>query len=131
MFNRKSACLALCAVAFGLVSAASMHAGDAVARTAHITFSGPVSLPGVTLGTGTYVFELSNPRNTLDMVTVMDRSRSRVYFSGFTLSVARPPGSAQPVALGEAAAGGAPKVIAWYPGSDALGHQFIYPKAAE
>jgi hypothetical protein len=130
MFTRKSACLALCAVVLGVVSVASVHAGGSAARTAHITFSGPVSLPGVALGTGTYIFELSNPSNRLDLVTVMDRSRSHVYFTGFTRSIARSPGSAQPVALGEAPLGGSPRVIAWYPQDDAMGHQFVYANSA-
>lgn len=130
MFNRKSACLALGAVVLGVVSVSLVHAGSSAARTAHITFSGPVSLPGVALGTGTYIFELANPRNTLDIVTVMDRSRSQVYFTGFTRPIARPPGLVQPVALGESSLGGSPKIVAWYPQDDAMGHQFVYANDA-
>ena len=130
MFIRKSAFLALGVVALGILAVASVHAGGTAARTAHITFSGPVSLPGVTLGTGTYIFELTDPVSSLDVVTVMDRNRSRVYYTGFTQPVARPAGAVQPVSLGEASEGLAPKIIAWYPEGDSMGHRFVYPKNA-
>jgi hypothetical protein len=130
MFNRKSVFLAVGVVALGMVAVGSVHAGGSVARTAHITFSGPVSLPGVTLGTGTYIFELTDPMSSLDVVTVMDRNRSRVYYSGFTQQVPRPAGAVQPVSIGEAPEGFAPKIIAWYPEGDSMGHRFVYPKNA-
>ena len=129
MFNRKSAFAAF-GVILAVVAAASVHAGGTLARTAHVTFSGPVSLPGVTLGTGTYIFELTDPFNNVDVVTVLDRSRSRVYYTGFTQQIARPAGAVQPVSLGEASPGAAPKIIAWYPDGDSMGHRFVYPKNA-
>jgi hypothetical protein len=128
-FNRKSAFAAL-GVMLAVVAAASVQAGSDVARTTHVTFSGPVSLPGVTLATGTYIFELTDPFNNLDVVTVRDKARSRVYYTGFTQAIVRPAGAVQPVSLGEAPAGSAPKIIAWFPESDSMGHKFVYPKDA-
>lgn len=130
MFTRMSSLIALGVVALAFIAVASVHAGGTVARTAHVTFSGPVSLPGVTLGSGTYIFELTDPLNSLDVVTVMDRARSRVSFNGFTQPIARPAGAVQPVSLGEASAGAAPKILAWYPEGESIGHRFVYPKNA-
>ena len=129
MFNRQSALAAL-GVMLAAASVVSVHTGSNVARTTHVTFSGPVSLPGVTLGTGTYIFELTNPLNSLDVVTVLDGARSRVYYTGFTQAIARPAGAVQLVSLGEASVGSAAKIVAWFPEGDGMGHKFVYPKDA-
>ena len=59
MFTRKLA-LAVCgAMVLGLTVASSGGAASMTAgKTNHLTFSGPVGLPGVTLPGGTYAFEL-------------------------------------------------------------------------
>src|SRR3954471_21664178 len=86
-------------------------------KTMYLTFSQPVSLPGVSLGSGTYTFEIANPDTSADVVRVTSRDGSIVYFLGFTHSVARPNGMKrdQNVSLGEAAAGVAPPITAWWP----------------
>ena len=109
----------------GLVS---VHAWNS-SRTTRVTFSGPVALPGVTLGSGSYVFQLMNPNNTLDVVTVRAENTGPVYFTGFTRPIPRPTGAVQVVSLGEARAGSAPRVLAWYPEGESMGHQFIYRDA--
>jgi hypothetical protein len=91
-----------------------------------VTFGGPVGLPGVTLGTGTYIFELTDPADNSDVVVVRDVNRSLVYFLGFTTRVDRPAGANSVVSLGEAQAGGARPVIAWYPQGEQTGYKFIY-----
>lgn len=128
MFNRKS--MFALGIVLAIAQISAVHAVNTVARTTHVTFSGPVSLPGVTLGTGTYIFELTDPLSSLDVVTVLDRARSRVYYTGFTQQIARPSGAVKLVSLGEASAGSAPKVVAWFPEGDGLGHKFIYAKDA-
>ena len=122
MTNRKSV---VAAVGAALVFVMAVSAQTAN-RTAHLTFSAPVALPGVSLGSGTYVFEIVNPDTMSDVVTVRNKDRSIVYFSGFTELVARPRGQTSPVALGEAQAGMAAPILAWYPGDGSLGHKFIY-----
>ena len=57
MLNRKSALLACGAIILG-VSMATSVAGNSLGSTNLLTFSGPVALPGVTLGAGTYAFEV-------------------------------------------------------------------------
>jgi hypothetical protein len=109
-------------------AAASATAWDSAARTTIVTFSGPVGLPGVTLGAGTYVFEVASPETSLDVVRVRSKDRSLVYFAGITQLVSRPEGlgSDRIVTFGEAPPGIAPPIAAWYPIGSALGHRFLY-----
>jgi hypothetical protein len=61
MMSRRSIVTACAAVLMGPVIAGSTQAwGDATRKT-HLTFSGPVSLTGVTLAAGTYTFERPSP----------------------------------------------------------------------
>lgn len=128
MFNRKSAAAAF-GVALGLVvAAASVHAWNPVPRT-QLTFSGAVSLPGVTLAAGTYVFEIANPESSSNIVRVRSKADSRhVYFMAFTYRIDRPAtlGAERQIVLGEASAGKAPPILAWFPAGTSTGQQFIY-----
>ena len=90
------------------------------------SFSGPVALPGVTLGAGRYVFERASDDVTI--VKVMSSDERRMYLLAFTRLVDRPanlPMTAQ-IVLGESARGVAPPIKAWYPEGRAQGHEFIY-----
>jgi hypothetical protein len=97
-------------------------------RTAYLTFSAPVGLPGVTLGPGTYTFELAAPDRDLDLVRVTSRDGRLVYFTGFTKTVERPWSLPlnQMIVLGESPANTAPPIKAWYSPDQRTGHQFIY-----
>ena len=102
MFNRKSSVAAYGVVLGFLVAAASVHAMNP-AHQALLTFSRPVSLPGVSLAAGTYVFEVANPETSSDVVRVRSNEDYRhVYFTGFTKRVDRPKGlrADRPVARG-------------------------------
>ncbi|HEY6362779.1 MAG TPA: hypothetical protein VIX63_16845 [Vicinamibacterales bacterium] len=131
MFTSKSALMACGAALLGLVVAA---AGDAASmtlrRTNHLTFSGPVGLPGVTLPRGTYTFALIDDEHP-DIVRVMSRDRSQVYFTGYTRRVRRPAGLSadRAVAFAETPSGVAPRIQAWYPIGVSTGHEFRYPDA--
>jgi hypothetical protein len=126
MSHRKSA-LALCG-AIILVAAATVGHAWSPSRATILTFSGPVELPGVALGSGTYIFELVDPVGSIDVVTVRDKSRTRVYYSGFTRRVERPAGKMGAVSLEETGPGVVPRILAWYPTSEAVGHSFVYSK---
>ena len=98
-----------------------------VARTAYLTFTAPVTLPGVSLGTGTYMFELADPLGDLSIVRVSSRDGSKVYYTGFTELVPRPRlHSDGLVSLGEAAAGMPVPISVWYPRDDPSGRKFVY-----
>ena len=87
MLTRRLALIACGAAVLGL---AIVPAGDASALavgTNHLTFSGAVALPGVTLPRGTYTFEVVDLHP--DIVRVLSRDGLRVYFMGFTVIVDR------------------------------------------
>ena len=128
MFNRKSV-LTACGVAIlGLVMTAPGNAWVDATGMNHLTFSGPVALPGVTLRAGTYIFELADPTVSYTLVRVLSRDRSRVYLTAFTMTTERPAGmpADRLVSFGEAPAGFAPPITAWFPVGESTGHQFIY-----
>lgn len=127
--NRRGVTAAGCAIVLGLVLMAASSRASMANHTTILTFSGPVSLPGVTLGRGTYVFELADP-DILDVVRVTSQDRKLTYFMGFTRRVDRPAGldAGRLVSLGESRPGVPPPILAWYP-VDSIGHQFIYRDA--
>jgi hypothetical protein len=115
------------AVVVGLLMAGSGHALTA-SRTTYLSFSGPVSLPGMTLPGGTYIFERALPEWNIHLVRISSADQKTVYLTTFTQLVDRP--AALPanrhVTLGEAAAGMAPPIKAWFPIGDRQGHEFLY-----
>jgi hypothetical protein len=120
-----AAALAVAGAACSTLSAAE---GDAARHTNYLTFSRPISLPGVTLAAGSYIFELADPMVSGEIVRVLSRSRSQVYYAGFTERVDRPWNMPrdQMVVFGEAARGTAPPVTVWYPLYEGSGFKFRY-----
>ena len=110
----------------GLVAAAPGDAGVDTNRTTQLTFSRPFSLPGVTLGAGTYIFERAAPDSAIEVVRVSSRDRRFIYYMGFTELVEKPRGTTSPVTFGEAPAGLASPVRAWYPTGTHTGHRCLY-----
>ena len=129
MVNRKWRWMVcgLTVVALALVPRAGATSNEH--KRTYLTFSHPVALPGISLGSGTYIFEIANPDSGADVVRVMSRDRLSSHFMGFTKAVARPHtlGRDQMVSLGEAAAGVAPPITVWWPEHDSTGRQFVYP----
>jgi hypothetical protein len=125
MFNRR---VTACGAILGFVMAISVYGWDNPSKSTSLTFSGPVRLPGVTLGAGTYIFELAAPETSADIVRVLSKDRSQVYLAVFTESVGRPAGMTadKQVSFGEASAGVASPITAWYPAFESRGHRFIY-----
>ena len=123
--------LALCGAAvFALTLVPSAAPLADAHKTTYLTFSQPVSLPGVSLGSGTYTFEIANPETSADVVRVTSRDGLVVYLMGFTKAIDRPNGMSRDriVSLGEAAAGVAPPITAWWPLNESTGRQFVYPR---
>src|SRR5688572_23561778 len=93
------------------------------------TFSGPVSMPGVTLPAGKYLFRLANPDSGRNVVQVLNADGTTPYGMFFSLPAERfEPASTPEVRFMETAAG-MPAAIKtwWYPG-ERSGYEFIYPK---
>ena len=84
MFNRR-VLLRVCGALLGLIIAAAtvttLSASIRSNRLEYLTFSGPVSLPGVTLNRGTYTFEVADAESTADIIRVRNRTTNVVVFS--------------------------------------------------
>ena len=114
------------ALLLGLAVSAYSNGWSDTRHRDYVTFSGAVSLPGVTLQAGTYRFEVPDVAAN-NIVSVSSRDGRKVYLTQFTLVVDRPSGGdTLTVTLGEAAAGTAPPVKAWFPLGEQTGRQFIY-----
>lgn len=123
----------LAAVAFGVTMLATLGAGSPHAwlnerQTTYVTFGRSVSLPGVQLTPGAYIFELAAPGSGSGLVRVLSRDRRKVYTMQFTIGSQRPAGLAdnRGITFDEAPAGEAPPIKAWYPVGEATGYAFIY-----
>ena len=130
MLIRRLALIACGAAVLGLAVAPAGDAASLGLKTNHLTFSGAVALPGVTLPRGTYTFEVVELHP--DIVRVLSRDGSRVYFMGFTTTVNRPMDQRADrlVTLTETSRGVPPRIETWYPIGESTGRRFIYPDAA-
>ncbi|HEX7797869.1 MAG TPA: hypothetical protein VF456_26085 [Vicinamibacterales bacterium] len=127
MFFHKPPVLALALIVLSMATTTSIGASQAK-HTMYVTFNRSVSLPGVTLRSGTYIFEAPNPDSDHDLVRVLSRDRSKVFLTTFTRTVQRRAGLKHDpvITFGELSPEGTLPVLAWWP-EGTEGHQFIYP----
>ena len=133
MVNRRFALSTCGAAIVGLLGAVSLHGGETpAARTTYLTVNVPVALPGVALAPGTYIFELAEPGERLDVVRVSSRDRSQVFYTGFTQVVERPAGLREdrPVSFGESRVRAPRPITVWYLPNESTGRRFVYPKGS-
>jgi hypothetical protein len=93
------------------------------------TFSGPVTMPGITLPAGTYLFRLANPTAGRDVVQVMSADGRTLY--GMFLSQPgqqREPAPTPGVRFLETADGMPAAIQAWWYPGQRTGHVLIYPR---
>jgi len=128
MFSRKRLLTALGVVILGLATTASIGAGVNDNDTMYVSFNRPVALPGVSLGSGTYVFERLD-MHADSVVRVLSRDRRIVYFTAFTYAVNRPAGLKRDhvISFAEASPNVPQPITIWWP-EDSPGRQFIYPE---
>jgi hypothetical protein len=131
MASRKWLSAAFGVVLLGLSAPASTRAhenSDDLDRMMYVTFNRPVSLPGVALGSGTYIFELPDPIGAWNVVRVSSRDRRLVYLTAFTRVVDRPRGMnpEQPISFSEAPSNTPQPIKTWWPAGESTGRQFIY-----
>jgi hypothetical protein len=115
-------------VLLGLAIAQRVAAEMVPERTTYLTFTRTVRVPGATLNSGTYIFELVDSFAAPGVVRVSSRDRKVSYFMGFTKAVERPR-DLRPdmsVSFGEAAAGAAPPIDVWWPIGERTGRKFVY-----
>jgi hypothetical protein len=128
MLSRKPLVTALAVVILGLATAVSIGAGVSDNDTMYVTFNRPVALPGVSLGSGTYIFKRLD-LHAHSVVRVLSRDRKINHYTGFTYAVNRPAGLKRDhvISFAEASPDVPQPIAIWWP-EDSPGRQFIYPK---
>jgi hypothetical protein len=128
MFSRKLLVTALGVVILGLATTVSTGAGVNDNDTMYVSFNRPVALPGVSLGSGTYIFERLD-MHAHSVVRVVSRDRKIVLFTAFTNQVNRSAGQKrdQVISFAETSPNAPQRIAIWWP-EDSPGREFIYPK---
>jgi hypothetical protein len=99
-------------------------------RSTIVTFSAPVSLPGITLPAGSYLFKLADTQATRNVVQIYDKDRTKIFTTLITVSAQRNDASDESVVtFKETPADRPPAVHYWYYAGEKAGHEFAYPKA--
>lgn len=95
-----------------------------------VTFSAPVSLPGVTLPAGSYAFKLLDSQVNRNIVQVFDRDQTKIIATIMAIPAQRnEPTDETVITFSEAPANAAPAVRYWYYPGEKTGQEFAYPKA--
>lgn len=98
-------------------------------KTAYLTFSAPVQVPGVTLNAGTYWFRLTNPDTSRNVLQVLSNDGSIVYAMFHTIPDSRTRLTEEAiVSFRETPEGVAPAVKSLFYGGEYRGYEFVYPK---
>jgi len=128
MFSCRGLVTAAGMIILGLATTASIGAGAHDNDTMYVSFNQPVGLPGVSLGSGTYIFERLD-MHAHSVVRVLSRDRRIVHFTAFTSPVDRPAGLKrdQVFTFAEATPNSPKPIAVWWP-EDSPGRQFIYPE---
>ncbi|SRR5215208_1900392 len=108
-------------------------AGRAEAQPAdyrtYFTFSAPVTLPGVTLPAGKYIFRLADPDSSRKVINVLsaDGKKSLAMLHTIPNQATKAPKDAE-IRFMETSAKVPPPVKTWWYAGKAIGYEFIYPR---
>jgi hypothetical protein len=95
----------------------------------YFTFSAPVTLPGLTLPAGKYIFRLADPNSSRKIINVMtgDGKRSLAMLHTIPNQASKAPQDAE-IRFMETDAQVPPPVKTWWYAGKAIGYEFIYPR---
>ena len=118
-----------CAVAVFVCLVAAPVSAQPLDKRTLFTFSGPVTLPGVTLPAGQYLFRLADPNSSSKVVQVLNADGTKPYGLFFAITAKRLEPASSPEVHFMETASGTPAAIRtwWYPG-ERRGYEFIFPK---
>jgi len=98
-------------------------------RATIISFDAPVSLPGVTLPAGSYLFRLTDSYENRNIVQVFDKDRSKIFATILAIPAQRNERSDETVVtFNESPASAAPAIRYWYYPGARSGQEFAYPR---
>ena len=127
MAKRMIASLAFAVLILGIGSAAQAQPAD---YKTYFTFSGPITLPGVTLPAGKYIFRLADAQSGRKVVSIQSEDGKRQLAMLHTIPNQAPKAPNDPeIRFMETSSNVPPPVKTWwYPGKS-IGYEFIYPRA--
>ena len=127
MLNRLLVSSALAVFVSGIGGTA--HAQTSDYRT-YFTFTTPVTLPGVTLPAGRYLFRLADPNSSRKVISVLSADGKTPLAMLHTIPNQLMKAPQDPEIRFMETSGNMPPAIKtwWYPGK-AIGYEFIYPRA--
>ena len=117
---------ALAALVLGASGTAQAQPADY--RT-YFTFSAPVTLPGVTLPAGKYLFRLADPNSSRKVINILneDGTKSLAMLHTIPNQLTQAPKVAEIRFMETSSAMPPPIKTWWYPGKS-IGYEFIYPR---
>jgi len=119
-----TACAAL-ALTAGLATAQTVPPD----RLTYVTFSGPVSVPGMTLPGGTYAFKIMDSNADRHIVQIFNREQTKLFTTLLAVPATRPEPTGDPViTFKETRSDQPPAVHYWYYAGDLAGNELVYPK---
>jgi hypothetical protein len=117
------------AAALALTAGIAMAQGIVPDRSTIVTISAPVSVPGVVLPAGEYLFRLADSNTNRNVVQIYDKDRTKIFATLIAIPAERnePSGDAV-VTFRETPASQAPALRYWYFAGEKAGNEFAYPK---
>jgi hypothetical protein len=95
----------------------------------YFTFSAPVTLPGMTLPAGKYIFRLADPSSSRKVINVLseDGKRSLAMLHTIPNQASRAPKDSE-IRFMETNAQVPPPIKTWWYAGKSIGYEFIYPR---
>src|SRR3954463_4447845 len=129
MRRTKTTLAALCA-ALALTAGMATAQSTPSDRTTFVTFSGPVSVPGMTLPAGTYTFRLADSQADRHIVQIFDKEGAKLFTTLLAVPAQRnEPGGDPVITFKETPSDRPPAVHYWYYAGEREGNELVYPKA--
>lgn len=98
-------------------------------RLTYVTFSGPVSVPGMTLPAGTYQFKIIDSNTNRNIVQIFNREGTKLFTTLLAVPAQRMEPTGDPViTFKETPSDHPPAVHYWYYAGDLAGNELVYPK---
>jgi len=129
MSKKPALLLALVLVAIAFATPTTALAQGPRDQLTYFTFSAPITLPGVSLPAGRYMFRLVDSPTNRHVVQVLSADGHQIYATLIGIPAHRLEPSADPeVRFMETAARVSPAITTWWFPGNTIGHEFIYPK---
>jgi hypothetical protein len=113
----------------GVLTTAAVLAQVADDKRTLFTFNRPITLPGVTLPAGQYLFRIVDNTTNRKVVQVLSSDGKKPYAMLLSIPDTRPDPSTSPeVRFMETGAGTPSAVKTWWYPNERIGYEFIYPK---